>query len=397
MSARIACVLLLATTATSCSNVADPGVDDPAPCQESGRPTASARWNVVAQRIVSKRATGPLIVVRNLAVVSVARYNAVVAAQGADRCLDSWQAAAATGATATALRALYPLDTAEVGAALREDSVALTLGGARDANAVVRGLTTGRAIAATVLTYAEGDRWNLPFTGTLPSGAGVWTSAPAPAQPVGVRFGEARTWLLSSGSAIRPVTPPAFGSTAYQSALTEVRAASDARMPDQLASAVFWGVTVLQSGGPVGWFAQLGVQYGEAAKLNERDMARMLALVHMAGMDAGIACWDAKYHYMYLRPTQDDRAIQLSGMLPNFPSYPSAHSCFSAATAGVLASLFPTRAAELSADVAEAGNARIWGGLHFRFDVTGGKAIGDAVAALALRTAPVGWTAIALR
>jgi hypothetical protein len=395
-------VSLLSMVAVSCGSIADPAIDEATPCVTSQlptapeRPTASARWNVIAQRIAARRATGPLNVTRNLGVISVARYNAVVAAAGADLCSSAWQGAAAIGASAAALQALYPLDTAEVSAAVREDSVAWSAGGSIAANAVVRGLTTGRAMATTVLAYAAADRWSLPFASALRVGPGVWTSAPPPAQPIGARFGEARPWLLTSGSAVRPAAPPAFGSPAYQAALAEVRIAQDVRTPAQLAAAVFWGTTVLQSGGPVGWFAQLGVEYGSAARLDEREMSRMLALVHMAGMDANIACFDAKYHYMYLRPNQDDRSIAPPVPQPNFPAYPSAHSCASAATAGVLANLFPARASDLVAQVTEAGDARLWGGVHFRFDVTAGKEIGDAVAALALRMAPVGWTAIPL-
>jgi membrane-associated phospholipid phosphatase len=81
---------------------------------------------------------------------------------------------------------------------------------------------------------------------------------------------------------------------------------------------------------------------------------------------------------------------------PNFPSYPSAHSCLSAAAAGVLAGFFPAVRGELDAMVEEAGMSRIYAGLHFRFEVTAGQRLGYAVAELALRLAPHGHRPIPL-
>ena len=130
--------------------------------------------------------------------------------------------------------------------------------------------------------------------------------------------------------------------------------------------------------------------------LDERKTARLLAVMHMAIMDASIACYEAKYLYWYVRPHQADLGITIPVNRPNFPAYPSAHSCLSAAAAGVLAAQFPSEARRLHAMVAEAGVSRLYAGLHFRFDVTAGQELGYAVAELALRLAPAGHRAIAL-
>jgi hypothetical protein len=46
--------------------------------------------------------------------------------------------------------------------------------------------------------------------------------------------------------------------------------------------------------------------------------------------------------------------------------------------------------------VEEAGEARIYAGLHYRFDVTAGRELGEAVAALALANGPEGHAPIPL-
>jgi hypothetical protein len=49
-----------------------------------------------------------------------------------------------------------------------------------------------------------------------------------------------------------------------------------------------------------------------------------------------------------------------------------------------LAGLFPRDAESLRSLANQAGDARMWAGIHFRSDVEAGRAIGDAVAALAI-------------
>src|SRR4029077_426 len=133
--------------------------------------------------------------------------------------------------------------------------------------------------------------------------------------------------------------------------------------------------------------------------LNLVDDARLFALLNVATSDALIAAWDAKYTDNLWRPVT---AIQFAGdssinpatvsdptwtpliVTPNFPSYVSAHSAVSAAAAEVLTSLFgrhysftagsdglPGVARSYSsfaAAAAEAGQSRIYGGIHYQFD-----------------------------
>ena len=113
---------------------------------------------------------------------------------------------------------------------------------------------------------------------------------------------------------------------------------------------------------------------------NPPRAARAYALVAAVLFDAFIASQDGKFAYWYLRPHQLDPAIVPLFPVPNFPSYPSNHSTFSAARSEVLAYLFPTRADFVRALGKEAGDSRIWAGIHYPMDNVAGVALGKSVA-----------------
>ena len=118
-------------------------------------------------------------------------------------------------------------------------------------------------------------------------------------------------------------------------------------------------------------------------------MAAAYAALAVAYHDSHVACWDAKYHYWYIRPSQLDASITTLVPLPSHPSYPSAHSCLSSAGTTVLASLFPEETRQFNELTKASGESRIAAGLHYRFDCEVGDEIGRRAAALALaRMAP---------
>lgn len=106
----------------------------------------------------------------------------------------------------------------------------------------------------------------------------------------------------------------------------------------------------------------------------------MLTAVNVALLDAGIACWDAKFTFWYPRPTMVDAELKSVFPPPNHPSYPAAHGCFSTAAAVVLAGVFPQDKERLLAIGKEAAEARLWAGIHYRFDIDAGQEIGRKVA-----------------
>src|SRR5256885_2952937 len=89
-----------------------------------------------------------------------------------------------------------------------------------------------------------------------------------------------------------------------------------------------------------------------------------------------------KFAYWYIRPSQLDPAIVPLFPVPNFPSYPSNHSTFSATRSEILAYLFPLHADFIRAVGKEGGDSRIWAGIHFPMDNVAGVALGRSVAQL---------------
>jgi hypothetical protein len=106
--------------------------------------------------------------------------------------------------------------------------------------------------------------------------------------------------------------------------------------------------------------------------------ARMLAMAHVAGGDAMIACFDAKYHYWFWRPYQAipladsdgnaatvaDPSWQPLRTTPNFPEYPSAHACHSTAVVEALDAFFGIDKVHLTLDSRVTGTAREYRNLH---------------------------------
>ena len=95
--------------------------------------------------------------------------------------------------------------------------------------------------------------------------------------------------------------------------------------------------------------------------------------------DAFIASQDGKFTYWYLRPNQLDSGIVPLFAVPNFPSYPSNHSTFSAARSEILAYLFPEHADFIRSVGKEAGDSRIWAGIHYPMDNVAGVNLGKSV------------------
>jgi membrane-associated phospholipid phosphatase len=166
--------------------------------------------------------------------------------------------------------------------------------------------------------------------------------------------------------------------------LAEVVAFSQRRTPEQLAIAQFWNLPA-GTFTPPGYWNQVASEYVAEEGLNEYASAHVLALTHAAMMDALIGCWEAKYYYWYLRPSQADPTITLPLGLPNFPAYPSGHACVSAAATTVLQHFFPKHSAELADGLEQAGMSRIYAGIHYRVDMTAGQALGQSVGREAIR------------
>jgi membrane-associated phospholipid phosphatase len=192
-------------------------------------------------------------------------------------------------------------------------------------------------------------------------------------------------WFLTSASQFRPAPPPAFGSPDFLSALAEIRTISDTRSAAQTQIAAYWALnagTVTAAG----FWLRVATEDINARGLSEREATHVYALTSATMFDAGIGCWDAKLFYWLVRPWKADLLITTTTAVgkPNHPSYPSGHSCVSASGAEVLSTFFPEDRDRLSAMVTEAGLSRMYGGIHFRFDIDAGQALGRDVAQFAI-------------
>jgi VCPO second helical-bundle domain len=136
-----------------------------------------------------------------------------------------------------------------------------------------------------------------------------------------------------------------------------------------------------------------------------------MAMITLVRADALITCFDAKYHYAFWRPITAIRAgdtdgndatvadpswLPLLAATPNHPEYPSAHSCLTPAGGRVIARFLGTDEIDYTVPSItglgdrhydrlqdleyEVGNARIWGGIHYRTAIEDGSQLGMKVA-----------------
>ena len=332
---------------------------------------ASVQWNITATDLA---ALHPVNVHRLYTYLSLAQLRAAEAASEINP--HPPVSAAIGGASAAVLTSFFPADVATIEAALDAQAAAPPWPGAKHAD-FAAGEAIGRAIGARVIAWSAGDGIGLTDPGVPPVGPGKWVS---PGTIVRGFLG-ARPFFLSSDDEFRPPSPPAFGSPEFLAALAEVRRISDTRTPQQLQSALFWHQNQSPtSNGPMNALARdLIVEHHR----NDLDAARILFLANASAFDALIGCFDAKYHYWFIRPPQADPGIVTPFATPAHPSYPSAHSCISGGMTETLAQAFPRERDRVEALAAEASLSRLYAGIHYRFDLEAGLGIGRAVAAKA--------------
>jgi membrane-associated phospholipid phosphatase len=343
--------------------------------------TASTKWNARAITLVGLQppANAQAATSRILTYLSLAQYRAVLAAEkGNSQSTHPSVPAAVGAASASVLDAFFPSFVTTIEGWLTADLGEAGWPGAQQQD-VASGQAAGRAIAKAVLALAATDNYFVRSPGVPPVGPGYWYSAPNTAI-VRSLYGT-RPFFLTSQDQLRPPPPPAFGSPDYLDALAEVRTISDTRTPEQTA--------IAQSYATATWPFTAGSQNLMADELirdhhrTEHEAARILAYANAAAFDAQIACFDAKFTYWFIRPSQADPLITLAVALPNHPSYPSAHACITSAIMNVLIEAFPSERDRLQDFIRVSGLSRIYAGLHYRFDVEAGERIGARAAALA--------------
>ena len=377
------------------------------------RQPAMEPWLQVSFDVVASRAKDPVAASRAYGLLSVAMYDATVAAwrakyryrrsapegvdalfaRGPDPSYPSEQAVIG-GAASRVLAYLYP----ELPAA-RLDAMAERAAGSRVAAGVSypsdarAGLALGRTVGEAVIAYAKRDGSTREWDGKRPRARGSWEPPPGSlARPVEPEAGAWKTWVMDSGRQFRSPPPPAYGSAAFRK---EAQAVADTKArltPEQKRIASFW------AGGqgtalPPGVWNQVVLSFLHREPLSVPRAARVLALLNVAQADAGVASWDTKYAYWVTRPENAIRDLGIDKRwkpfldTPFFPAYVSGHATYSGAAGEVLAYLFPDEARLFRSKAQEAATSRVYGGIHYPMDGVQGIRMGRQIGRLVVARA----------
>ena len=350
------------------------------------------RWmQIAAQEVAKRNLPGPLGT-RAMALVATVIYDATIAAWDTKYTYNRPRPAeldpsiqpvvtvpntpgypsehAATAAAAAAVLAyLFPDDADQFNQRAQHAANSRLLAGAEFPSDSTAGLQLGSAVGAAVVAYAKSDGSDAAFTASYPPSSGKWSSA----NPVTPLAGTWRPWLLSSGSQFRPAAPPPFDSPQMAGQLAMVK--NLAHTTDVSRVAWIWQASFITP-----WLDTVNQKIFEYRfDTNAPRAARIYALATVAQHDATIACWDAKYAYLEMRPIMFDSTIATLFATPQHPSFPSGHACASGGSGAVLGYLFPIDAQFFNDRAVEAGTSTFDAGIHFPLDVDGGLALGRAV------------------
>jgi hypothetical protein len=300
--------------------------------------------------------------------------------------------AVVAGVVGEMMKLLFPGDQDFIQQKVEEHKKARLIAGANVRSDLDAGEALGKAVAQKFITRARGDR-----AGTAGGSLAIqsqfeqdcitrgeipWYSQENPKRPgMLMLFGRVKTWLFDSitmVTTIRPPAPPSTSSQKFKDELEEIRHFSTSITPEQRAIAHYWADGISTPTPPGHWNAIAAEDFVKQ-NFSEVRWARNMALLNMAMMDAAIVCWDAKYVYFNPRPPQMNNTIKTVTGLPNFPSYTSGHSTFSAAAATILGHIIPSRATDYTNMAQEASLSRMYAAIHYRSDCEKGLEAGNKV------------------
>ena len=386
-------------------------------------------WIAIMNNSLLTAGTSPLVSSRNVALVSASVFDSVNGITHHYRPFQvrpdapphaSANAAAIQSAYAILIR-LYPTQTTSL-TTQRDASIAALHDPRDDRKAIENGMAWGQTVADAIWTSRLNDGIAPnppPFVGVLgivgtPGAIGAWRPTPlVNASGAGPQFASMTPWVLKRPSQFRPPPPNALTSAEYAADYNEIKTmgifSNSGRSDDQSELALFWA-----GNAAVAW-NRVASQISAERSLSLSENAQLFALLNITIADAAIACWDAKYRYVFWRPITAIRSGDVDGNAatdldatwtpwldffpagtPPHPEYPSGHSTVSGAAAAILTDIFgddtefsvasdvqpgTRNFPSFSAAVEEIANARVFGGIHFRISCTRGNLLGQAVAA----------------
>jgi hypothetical protein len=300
-----------------------------------------------------------------------------------------------------------------------------------DSQAKVVGMRYGALTAAKEIAERDGDGLQVPIASTssfptLSPGPGVWRLTPAAyLAPQTPWVANVRPFILNSADQFLPAPPPSLSSAEWVNAFNELKVHGSSTNPNatETNTAKFWTANVVRQ------YNGLARDVATAKGLDDVQSARLFAMVNTVGVDAQISCMYAKYHYLFWRPVTaiDPSSVTNDGFgpmpgyddgnaatveqpgwrplitTPNHPEYPAAHGSITGAESIVFSTVLGTDAINLdvhgfdpagpagnlnavrhfatAGDLrAEIVNARVWGGMHYRFSGEAGVKLGMDVA-----------------
>jgi hypothetical protein len=305
------------------------------------------------------------------------------------------------GVTVEMLKLLFPTEGAYIREMAEEEKLCRIMSGANVRSDIEAGEALGRLVASKFAARATADKagaaigtptvWAQIESDCKARGETPWISLDMPKRPPMLPlFGNVKSFLIDSLTQVanRPVPPPLTASAQFASELAEVKKYADNPTRENLRIVHFWADGTGTYTPPGHWNAIAAEEFVQQ-NFSEVRWARNLALLNLSIMDAGIACWDAKYFYFNQRPSQADPSIKTLTGIPNFPAYVSGHSTFSAAAAAYLGHVIPARADAFNAMAKEASDSRLFGAIHYRSDCEKGLELGKKVAASAIGRARI--------
>lgn len=378
-------------------------------------------WNIIALRAAAAAPFNPPLEARNVAIVHVAIFDAV---NSITRDFRKYRVrlrpsagaspdAAAVGAAYAALVALYPDQKPMLDSAYGASLAQIPDGGGKTS-----GLAIGQEVAMRILAIREDDGAAAAITAQYIPGErpGDWRpTPPAFRAALDPGWGCVRPFVLRHGAQFRPGPPPALRSRTYARDFEEIKdigsSTSTTRRQEDTDLANLWMSTGAQNWNPVA--RQVAATQG----LTLSQTARALALLNLAGADAFIAAWDAKFAYSQWRPVTAIRAAATDGnpatdpddswtpliVTPPFPDYIAGHTTYAGAAQKVLEHLFgvepgvditltsPTAPGVVLRyttfkDIADGVvNARVLGGIHWRTSSVRGRTVGEDIGRYAAR------------
>jgi hypothetical protein len=279
-----------------------------------------------------------------------------------------------------------------------------SLAAVTDATSRDQGVAVGAEVAAAVLSIRANDGRNTVLPAFVAGTGPGQFRGPA---LVGRTWPYVRPFALSYSGQFRAPGPPALTGAAYTTDFNETKAlggtTSATRTPAQATSARF------HSEAP-GVFWSRNLRPFLMTNRSLADNARLGAQLWVTHADATIACMEAKYALLAWRPfsainfadTDGNAATDVDPTwtpflpTPPHPEYPAAHGCVGGGMAQAFKLLlgtddvsfeFTSSATSSSQHYAtpealldDITTARIAGGMHFRFSLVDGEALGKSVA-----------------